>query len=48
MSTPGLVALIDRLRSLPAETEWVEFERNGNRHEPQEPGEHLCARANAT
>lgn len=45
MSETGLVALIDRLRSLPTETEWVEFKRN--RHEPQELGEYLSALANA-
>lgn len=45
MSATGLVALIDRLRSLPTETEWVEFKRN--RHEPQELGEYLSALANA-
>lgn len=45
MSATGLVALVDRLRSLPTEVEWVEFKRN--RHEPQELGEYLSALANA-
>jgi ATP-dependent DNA helicase RecG len=39
------VALIDRLRALPHETEWVEFKRN--RHVPQDVGEYLSALANA-
>lgn len=45
MSTPGLVALIDRLRSLPAETEWIEFKLNDA--EPQAIGEYISALANA-
>ncbi len=45
MSTTGLVDLIDRLRALPTEVEWVEFKRN--RYEPQELGEYLSALANA-
>lgn len=40
-----LVALVDRLRGLPTETEWFEFKRN--RYEPQELGEYLSALANA-
>jgi len=40
-----LVALVDRLRSLPSETEWLEFKRN--RHEPQAIGEYLSALANS-
>ena len=44
--TPGsLIALVDRLRALPAETEWCEFKRNN--HEPQQFGEYLSALANA-
>jgi ATP-dependent DNA helicase RecG len=39
------IALIDRLRALPIETEWLEFKRN--RHEPQQLGEYLSALANA-
>ena len=39
------IALIDRLRSLPVETEWFEFKRN--RCEPQQLGEYLSALANA-
>jgi len=39
------IALIDRLRSMPTETEWLELKRN--RHEPQELGEYLSALANA-
>jgi len=38
------VALIDRLRTLPAETEWLEFKRT--RHEAQALGEYLSALAN--
>lgn len=45
MSTAERVALIERLRSLPAETEWVEFKRN--RYEAQELGEYLSALANS-
>jgi ATP-dependent DNA helicase RecG len=40
-----LIALVDRLRALPTETEWLEFKRN--RHEPQAIGEYLSALANA-
>jgi ATP-dependent DNA helicase RecG len=40
----GLIALIDRLRALPTETEWLEFKRN--HAEPQEIGEYLSALAN--
>ena len=39
------IALIDRLRALPTETEWFEFKRN--RYEPQLLGEYLSALANA-
>lgn len=39
------IALIDRLRALPSETEWVEFKRN--HYEPQLLGEYLSALANA-
>lgn len=39
------IALIDRLRGLPTETEWFEFKRN--RYEPQQLGEYLSALANA-
>ena len=39
------IARIDRLRALPAETEWFEFKRN--RFEPQVLGEYLSALANA-
>lgn len=45
MSVDDRIALIDRLRSLPAETEWFEFKRN--HHEPQALGEYLSALANA-
>ena len=44
-SERGLIALVDRLRSLPAETEWFEFKRN--RCEPQALGEYLSALANS-
>jgi ATP-dependent DNA helicase RecG len=40
-----LVALVDRLRSLPSETEWLEFKRN--HHEAQAIGEYLSALANS-
>lgn len=39
------ITLIDRLRALPSETEWLEFKRN--RYEPQELGAYLSALANA-
>jgi len=39
------IALIDRLRALPSETEWFEFKRT--RCESQEIGEYLSALANA-
>lgn len=45
MSDSSYVALIDRLRGLPAETEWLEFKRN--RCAPQELGEYLSALANS-
>ena len=44
MNTQDLIALVDRLRTLPTETEWLEFKRN--RAEPQEIGEYLSALAN--
>ncbi len=45
MNGGELVALVDRLRALPAETEWFEFKRN--RCEPRLLGELLCALANS-
>lgn len=45
MSEREQIALIDRLRALPAETEWFEFKRN--RCESQVLGEYLSALANA-
>ena len=45
MSTGGLIALVDRLRALPTETEWCEFKRNN--YEPQQLGVYLSALANA-
>lgn len=36
MSERELIALVDRLRGLPSETEWLELKRN--RYEPQELG----------
>lgn len=45
MSDADLVALIDRLRSLPTETEWFEFKHNYC--EPQALGEYLSALANS-
>jgi ATP-dependent DNA helicase RecG len=41
----GIIALVDRLRGLPTETEWFEFKRN--HYEPQLLGEYLSALANA-
>jgi hypothetical protein len=45
MSAGDHIALIDRLRGLPAETEWCEFKRT--RCEPQALGEYLSALANS-
>ncbi len=45
MTTGGLIALVDRLRALPKETEWCEFKRKN--YEPQQLGEYLSALANA-
>ena len=44
MNTQELVDLIDRLRALPTETEWLEFKHNNT--DPQEIGEYLSALAN--
>lgn len=44
MNTQDLIALVDRLRSRPTETEWLEFKRN--HADPQEIGEYLSALAN--
>ena len=45
MSERERIALIDRLRALPAETEWIELKRN--RCEPQVLGQYLSALANS-
>ena len=45
MNTPELIALLDRLRAEPHETEWLEFKVN--RYEPQLLGEYLSALANS-
>lgn len=45
MNTAELVALLDRLRAEPRETEWLEFK--ANRYEPQVLGEYLSALANS-
>ena len=45
MTESAHIALIDRLRALPKETEWVEFKRN--HYEPKILGEYLSALANA-
>ncbi|HKI83928.1 MAG TPA: ATP-binding protein, partial [Candidatus Krumholzibacteria bacterium] len=45
MDDVELIELVDRLRALPAETEWLEFK--ANRFEPQETGEYLSALANS-
>jgi len=39
-----LITLVDRLRALPTETEWLEFKRN--HADPQEIGDYLSALAN--
>ena len=44
MNQPELIALVDRLRGLPRETEWLEFKHNNA--DPQEIGEYLSALAN--
>lgn len=45
MSAGDHIALIDRLRALPAEREWFEFKRS--HYEPQPLGEYLSALANS-
>ncbi len=45
MSNAELIALIDRLRREPNETEWLEFKNN--RHEPQALGGYLSALSNS-
>jgi len=45
MSSGEYIAVIDRLRALPKETEWVEFKHN--HYKPQLLGEYLSALANA-
>lgn len=45
MSSADLVALVDRLRREPSETEWLEFKKH--RYEAQALGEYLSALANA-
>jgi ATP-dependent DNA helicase RecG len=45
MSNAELLALVDRLRRQPTETEWLEFK--AKRCEPQEIGEYLSALANS-
>jgi len=45
MSVQDLIALVDRLRALPMETEWFEFKRNHG--EAEQIGEYLSALANA-
>ena len=44
MSIQDLITFFDRLRALPAESEWLEFKRN--HADPQEIGEYLSALAN--
>jgi ATP-dependent DNA helicase RecG len=44
MNAAELIALVDRLRVLPSETEWVEFKRNNA--DPHTIGEYLSALAN--
>ncbi|MFC1833720.1 helix-turn-helix domain-containing protein [Thermodesulfobacteriota bacterium] len=45
MNNAELIALVNRLRREPAETEWLEFKRN--RYESQAIGEYLSALANS-
>jgi len=45
VNTAELHALLDRLRTEPRETEWLEFKVN--RYEPQILGEYLSALANS-
>lgn len=45
MNGSRYVALIDRLRERPAETEWLEFKRSY--HEPEQVGQYLSALANS-
>ena len=45
MTQEYLIALVDQLRSYPAETEWLEFKRN--HVAPEEIGEYISALANA-
>ena len=44
MNEQELIALVDRLRGLPRETEWLEFKHNNA--DPEEIGEYLSALAN--
>src|SRR3990172_4869811 len=44
MNNADLIALVDRLRQEPTETEWLEFK--ASRYEPQVLGEYLSALAN--
>ncbi|QJR36521.1 RNA-binding domain-containing protein [Gemmatimonas groenlandica] len=44
MNPNDLSTLVDRLRALPTETEWLEFKRNNT--DPQQIGEYLSALAN--
>ncbi len=44
MNATELIALVDRLRALPTETEWFEFKRDNN--DSQKIGEYLSALAN--
>lgn len=45
-TTEYLVSLVNELRKLPRETEWVEFKRNND--DPEEIGEYLSALSNAS
>ena len=45
MDDSTYVALVDRLRRLPSETEWLEFKRSF--HEPEQLGRYLSALANS-
>ena len=44
-STDYLIGLVNELRKLPSETEWLEFKRNNDN--PDEIGEYISALANS-
>lgn len=46
MTPTELTALLDELRSLPAETEWVEFKHAQNSHDTEKTGQYFSALSN--